>query len=156
MEARQLSSPADAFQLSLRIRHPSMDPRDISHELHMPSQFSFRAGEARDKRGRTSGVGSHAESYWFAPLDPELWESDADVNVQPFSTGTRTLELGLLRSALLLRRHAEFLRRIHAEGGDVSLLVEISPLAVTGFSLSPGCASTFSELGVVVDFEFMH
>lgn len=156
MEARQAHSPAQAFQLSLRIRHPSMDPRDISRALHIEAEYSFKAGEARHPRSRASHASSHTESYWFAPLGPVLWESDGDPQQRPFVPGNGTLELALLRCVYLLRRHAELLNRVQTDGGEASLLVEVASDAVSGFSLTPSCAGALHELGVGVDFEFGH
>lgn len=154
MEARQLKASSEAFHLSLRVRHPSMDPAEISRALHMKAEYSFKAGEVR---GRKSAVGasSHAESYWLAPLDPAFWEgTTTPASVQPYNLGMGALELAFVRCAYLLRRHAAFLHRVQAEGGEVSLLVEISTDVVSGFSLTPQCTGAFYDLGVSVDFEF--
>jgi hypothetical protein len=61
------SSPA--FCLSLHIRHPSLDPRVISHELQLAPEDAFGAGEPR-KHG---GTGVHGETYWAARLEPAFW-----------------------------------------------------------------------------------
>jgi hypothetical protein len=153
MEARQLDLPAQPFQLSLRVRHPSIDPREISRELCIEAEYSFRAGEARNSRGRTSHVSSHAESYWFAPLGPVLWAADSEPALQSFAASNPTIELALLRCTYLLRRHAGFVRELQASGGEVSLLVEVASDAISGFSLTPMCAGSLHELGVGVDFE---
>jgi hypothetical protein len=154
MEARRLKSANDAFELSLSIRHPSMDPAEISRELHMQAEHSFKAGEKRGRRRSGSTATNHAESYWLAPLDAEFWEASTLANLQPYTMEFGTLDLALVRCAYLLRRHAEFLRRVQAEGGDVTLLVSVSTDAVSGFSLTPQCAGALHALGVGVDFEF--
>ena len=41
---------APPFQLSLRIRHPSMDPADISKELGIEPEHAFRAGQPRHSK----------------------------------------------------------------------------------------------------------
>ena len=50
MEARRASQPSYPFQLSLRIRHPSIDPASISRELQIEPEHSFRAGDPRESR----------------------------------------------------------------------------------------------------------
>ena len=67
MEARRASQPSYPFQLSLRIRHPSIDPASISHELQIEPEHSFRAGDPRESRSAVTSV--HADSYWLATLD---------------------------------------------------------------------------------------
>ena len=48
------------FQLSLRIKHPSMDPANISKELGIEPEHSFRAGQSRRfENRRCAGCGSH-------------------------------------------------------------------------------------------------
>jgi hypothetical protein len=63
---------APAFCLSLHIRHPSLDPQEISRELQLTPEDAFGAGEPR--RARTYlGAGVHGETYWAARLDPVFW-----------------------------------------------------------------------------------
>jgi hypothetical protein len=58
------------FQLSLRIKHPSMDPADISKELGIEPEHSFRAGQPRHSKSGLGAAAVHASSYWLAPLHP--------------------------------------------------------------------------------------
>lgn len=153
MEARQLRPANESFQLSLRIRHPSMDPAEMSRELHMEAEYSFKAGETRGRKRSTSPTSSHAESYWLAPLEATFWQGGTIPSMQPYTVDVGTLDLALVRCAYLLRRHATFLRRVQAEGGDVSLLAQVSAEAVSGFSLTPQCAGALHALGVGIDFE---
>ena len=51
--------------------------------------------------------------------------------------------------------HAEFLRRIRSDGGQISLLVALSTGEVGSFSLSPDASRAFGELGITVEFEFV-
>jgi hypothetical protein len=45
-EARKFHSAFESFHLSLRIRHPTLNPADISRELWMePDDYCFKAGE---------------------------------------------------------------------------------------------------------------
>jgi hypothetical protein len=56
-----------------------------------------------------------------------------------------------LRSA-----HSALFHQIRSEGGQVTLLVVISPVAVSSFSLTPEVGRVFSELGNTLEFEFMN
>lgn len=71
MEARKLSNPrASPFQRSLRVRHPSLDPAEISRQLRMKAEHCFRAGDPRLSRSGLAPASVHAESYWLGALNP--------------------------------------------------------------------------------------
>ncbi|HTW38185.1 MAG TPA: hypothetical protein VMD49_06420 [Steroidobacteraceae bacterium] len=89
---------ADAFQLSLRIRHPSMDPAEISSALNLRPEHSFRAGGPCSSSTAAATGAVHRESYWLGVLNPLAHFSE-----------------------LLLPAD----RRIRSEGGEVALLVTI-------------------------------
>src|SRR5690242_6468018 len=71
MEARRLSETSvEHFQLSVRIRHPSMDPAELSEAFKIRPEHCFRAGEPRSSSsGRVTGA-LHSESYWLGILKP--------------------------------------------------------------------------------------
>src|SRR5271169_6636235 len=62
-----------AFHLSLRIKHPSVDPADISKELGIEPEHSFRAGQPRHSKSGLVTTAVYTESYWLAPLNPASW-----------------------------------------------------------------------------------
>jgi hypothetical protein len=166
MEARDISQErSPPFQISLRVRHPSIDPGTISRELRLEPEYSFKAGEPRESGSGIAATALHAESYWLGSLGSVT----SATSMSGFS-GTRanlarerlqasTLEsLTLALDALVvgfMRTHAEFIRRMQSEEGQVSLLVELSTRALNGFTLSPQFSRTFSELGVAVEFDFV-
>jgi hypothetical protein len=49
--------------------------------------------------------------------------------------------------------HEAFLRRIRSEGGEVSLLVALTPDVVSSFNLSPEVSRIFGDLGITLEFE---
>jgi hypothetical protein len=164
MEARQLSkSQPLPFELSLRIRHPSLDPADLSRELGLVAKYSFRAGEPRQSRSEITSTSVHGESYWLGTLDPTSWPAEnwlsGFANVPPArkefgSSVTRSLGWALSSSARrLLRAHAALFERIRIEGGQVSLLIALSPVAVESFNLTPEVSRIFGELGITLEFE---
>jgi hypothetical protein len=158
MEARKLSQEARRpFQISLRICHPSIDPADISRELGMEAEHSFRAGDSRQ-----SGRGVYTESYWIGVLRQTGQSFDLSLPndrrsmlaQQRLTATTETLDwaLGVSVSSLLQPR-AQFLRRLRAEGGQCSLLVNVLEGEVASFSLHPEVSRLLGELGIVVEFE---
>jgi hypothetical protein len=165
MEARKLRTPrSQPFQLSLRIRHPSLDPADISRELEIEAEHSFRAGEPRRSRSGIAPASVHSESYWLGALNPFKWPADIPLRGDPRmqlaqerlrAAASSTLGWALALSARqFFSAHAESLRRIGSGGGQISLLVTLSPAEVSSFSLAPDVSRILSDLGITVEFEF--
>jgi len=151
------------FQLSLLIKHPSMDPADISKELGIKPEHSFRSGQPRHSKSGLATVALHTESYWLAPLDPESW-----FGTVPFGPlANMAISQKLIDSAVsqnlawalglcavrFNKAHAALLQTICAEGGEISLLVTLSSTAVNAFSLPPQVSRLFGELGITLEFE---
>jgi hypothetical protein len=164
MEARKLARRSQPFLLSLRIRHPSVDPAEISRELGLQPEHSFRAGDPRLSRSGLAPASVHAESYWLGALSPGEWPADLGFSAEPLlkiarerfgSAATRSLGWALsLTAARFFKVHGELLRRIRSEGGQASLLVTMSTPEASSFSLTPEICRVFSELGVALEFEF--
>src|SRR5690349_8580535 len=77
MEARSLQeAPVEHYQLSIRIRHPSMDPAELSQAFNIQPEYCFRAGEARSSSSNWATGAVHSESYWLGVLKPSAYLSD--------------------------------------------------------------------------------
>ena len=103
------------FTVSLRIRHPTIDPSTISATLGIQPQHTWRAGQPRcDAAGAELG-GAHHDSYWMGRLmdEPQL------------SSGTVSVERVILKTLSQLRRTQSFLEQLNAEGGVAELLVSL-------------------------------
>ncbi|HEX5462727.1 MAG TPA: DUF4279 domain-containing protein [Steroidobacteraceae bacterium] len=103
------------FTVSLRIRHPTIDPATISAVLGIQPQHAWRAGEMRcDPSGAELG-GAHHDSYWISRLMDEPQLSSDGVSV----------ERVILQTLSQLRRSRAFLEQLNAEGGVAELLVSL-------------------------------
>ena len=103
------------FTVSLRIRHPTIDPATISATLGIRPQHTWRAGEPRcDSAGAELG-GAHHDSYWMGRLmdEPQL------------SSNSVSVERVILKTLSQLRRAQSFLEQLNAEGGVAELLVSL-------------------------------
>lgn len=151
------------FQLSLRIRHPCMDPKHISDELGIEPEYSFRAGQPRHSKSGLAPAAVHTESYWLAPLSSVSWFGNPSFT-EPLNLSTtqghidatiaRDLTGALsLQAVRLNKSQGMLLQKIRSEGGDISLLVTLSPAAVTNFSLPPQISRLYSESGITLEFE---
>ena len=152
------------FQLSLRIKHPSMDPADISKELGIEPEHSFRAGQPRHSKSGLVPAAVHTESYWLTPLDPASWfgnpsfaeplkrlaitQKHIDAAIAHNLTGALFLCV-----ARLSKLHGAALHKIRSESGEISLLVTLSPTAVSSFTLTPAVSRMFGEMGIALEFE---
>jgi len=166
MKARAIADSEQlAFELALRIRHPSLDPDALSKELGLEPTHTFRAGQLREPRSSASPASVHAESYWLGTLDPTAWLADIWPGIASSDSAPRkpakTIAWQSLGSALdmtarvLVRSHAALFERIRAEGGQVCLLVTLSPIAVDSFSVAPEVSQIFGQLGITIEFEMM-
>lgn len=169
MEARDLlHERASPFELALRIRHPSMDPAQISRELRLQPEHSFKVGEPRESLSGIAAAAVHCESYWLAALDPGAWSAEqlADfefprkgrtglVKERMNAVAITSVDMALsLSTSHFLRPHADFLRRIQAEGGEVALIVEMSASAAQSFTLAPTVMKVLAEFGISLELEF--
>jgi hypothetical protein len=103
------------FTVSLRIRHPTIDPAAISATLGIEPQHSWRAGELRcDPSGAELG-GAHHDSYWMGRVMDEPQLSSDSVSV----------ERVILKTLSQLRRAQSFFEQLNAEGGVAELLVSL-------------------------------
>jgi|HubBroStandDraft_4_1064222.scaffolds.fasta_scaffold319499_2 hypothetical protein len=130
-----------AFLISLRIRHPSIDPRAISQELSIDAEHAFMAGEPRESASGIASASVHAESCWLATLNPSAWL-------------TRNLSNSIALCTTHLAARSEFLQKLHREGAQMVMRVALSPLAMEDFSLSPQTTGALGKLGITVEFDF--
>jgi hypothetical protein len=131
------------FLMSLRIRHPRIDPAQISRVLGMAAQHTWRAGDPRlDSAGDEIG-GTHRESYWMGRLmsQPELAHDDVSVESQIMHT------LGTLR------RCFQFLETLKTEGGSAVLHISLYAREEFSLELLPESLSLLGRLGLTVALE---
>jgi hypothetical protein len=170
MAVPRLAQSSRPFALSLRIRHPAMDPAEISTTLGLEAVHAFKAGQSRSAPTPVSGQAAahplHTESYWLGSLD---FLSDASTRlavghsllgrVQAAYAAQRSRaysDLGLALNLFLLavaRTHEPFLRRVQTEGGQVTLIVEVTG-SLASFSITPGMSRLLDKAGIAIEFDF--
>jgi hypothetical protein len=149
MPARKPSQAATPVELSLRIRHPDIDPAEISAGVGLEPEHCFRAGEPRKTRGQDHAAGKHTQTYWLAAIDPDAWDEPIGESLP-----ARNLEGMLFYVLLRLNTQHTFLQRIQSEGGDVALLVVIDRKSAADFALPVTLARLLVQLGVSIEFNF--
>jgi hypothetical protein len=176
MQARKAAETAAApIQLSLRIRHPAIDPDEISSSLGLTPEHCFKAGAPRKAGAGGRMTGQHTQTYWLAPI-PDSWPDPAEPSFRgaiagknpardpaPAAEGlqaasrnmpSRSLD-GMLLFLLhrLNARHA-FLQRIQSDGGDVSVIMVMERESAADFTLPVSVARLLAQLGISIEFNF--
>ncbi|HEV7443787.1 MAG TPA: hypothetical protein VGO18_14430 [Steroidobacteraceae bacterium] len=138
--------PASAFSysVSLRVRHPTLDLSVLTDKLRLEPAHSWTAGEPRRSQTGAPLGGNHRDSYWSAPLPAQM----DGPNSMP-------LELFFSQQVLQLSRHRDFLNKLQSGGGEVSLLVEIAPVANASLTFSSATARKLADLCIEVEFQFV-
>jgi hypothetical protein len=128
------------FTISLRIRHPSIDPATVTRVLGMEPQHTWQAGAARRGPAGEALEGIYRETYWMGRLmeEPQL------------SSGQVSVESVLLQTLAHLRRSQDFLEQLHAEGGVAELYVTLFAREDFRLELSAQSLALLGRLGLAV------
>jgi Domain of unknown function (DUF4279) len=98
------------YKISLRVRHPSMDPAEITYSLRFnPSQF-WSAGERRASPSDGPLEGVWPDTYWTARVVEGEWPG-------------KDLEAAIAELADRLETNKGFFERVRSDGGTVELFV---------------------------------
>jgi hypothetical protein len=131
------------YAVTLRLRHPTIDPALLTKTLKLDPIYSWKAGDPRLSQSGAPLGGQHRDSYWSARLPAEM-------------VGSATVSLETFLSAQLgqLARHRDFLSDFQAQGGEISLVVEVAPLASTVLTLTSAMSRRLADLNIEVEFQF--
>jgi hypothetical protein len=129
--------------LSLGIRHPDIDPAQITRELGLQPVHVWRNGQERLDEAGTALGGTHRGTYWFCEIAP-----------RPAFSGERTVvESELTRLLHILRKSIVFLQGLHYSGGSTDLCVTIFAHGDFRIELLPEETGLLGRLGVVMTVE---
>jgi Domain of unknown function (DUF4279) len=131
------------FTISLRLRHPAIDPSRITQMLGIEPQHTWKAGDPRRDPAGGALAGVYRESYWMGRLMDE-----------PQLSSTRlSVESVLLQTLAHLRRSHDFLEQLHAEGGVAELHVSLYAREDFRLELSAQSLGLLGRLGFAVALE---
>lgn len=138
-----------SFGISLRVRHPSLDPDLITTTLGLKPDHCWGCGEPRRSASGAKLGGTHRETYWSATLP-------SDGFGVPLPSRLYLEPAGMLaRHVLQLKRHRPFFEQLRSAGGDASLMMELAPGAETTLRLDAAILRQLAELGLAVELEIM-
>ena len=131
------------FTVSLRLRHPAIDPAEITQTLGIEPQHTWKAGEPRRDPVGGALEGIYRVSYWMGRLMDEPQLSSARLSVESV----------LLQILARLRRSYDFLEQLHAEGGVAELHISLYAREDFRFELSGESLGLLGRLGLAVALE---
>jgi hypothetical protein len=164
------------IELSLRIRHPAIDPEEISTALGLVPEHCFKAGASRAPHAGGRDAGHHTQTYWLASVPSEPWPDpieptflaaiaarrpglDVALSTEGWQSAAQNFKAWSVEVILLyfLRRlsaRQPFLQRMQSEGGDVALIMLIGRKSTADFTLPLSTARLLVQLGISLDFKF--
>ena len=131
------------FTMSLRIRHPDIDPERITQRLGLQPQHCWRAGEERRGSSGEFLTGTYRESYWVCELMP-------DPQLATESTG---VESELMQVMSKLHESLDFLKSIRASGGAGEVHVSVFAREPFRIELLAEIASMLGQAGIGLTLE---
>jgi hypothetical protein len=131
------------YRVTFRIRHPSMDPRDITAVLGRDPVHSGKAGDPRrTPKGRPLG-GTNRETYWYVRI--------AEGNSPP-----RSLAAALDDALNELAEHRIFVQRVRAEGGRSEFFVCWFFQSQAGETFEHSTLAKMADLGIDLTLDNYH
>jgi hypothetical protein len=128
------------FTVSLRIRHPNIEPSRITETLGIQPQHTWKAGERRRDPACGDRTGAYRESYWMGRLMDEPQLSSRETSVESV----------LLQTLTQLRRSQPFLEQLNADGGAAELSVSLLAHEDFRLELSADSMALLGRLGLSV------
>jgi Domain of unknown function (DUF4279) len=131
------------FTVSLRIRHPGIDPSTITEELGIKPQHTWKAGDRRMDAAGDTIEGSYRESYWMARL----------VEHPLLSSEQQSVERMLTQTLTQLLRSQSFLEQINTGQGVAELHVSLFAREEFTLPLSADALALLARLRLAVTFD---
>lgn len=126
------------FSIVLLVRHPSIDPKEISAELRLEPFSSWKVGDLRTTPKGTALPGVREQSFWN-----HVFEYEGDSRF--FEETERLL------GQLALRK--DFFVRIGKEGGYAEIYLQLPGDVNQGSSAKPSLLKLMAELGLHLGVE---
>lgn len=130
----------EEFTIALRVRHPSIEPAEITRTLGLEPRHSWKAGEQRRSPAGKPLGGTYRESCWMGVLAQNPGHSSDNVNI----------ETALLQTLAQLRRSRQFLAQLKGEGGEAEIHMSIFGHDNFRLELSAEALAHLGRLGLAI------
>lgn len=131
------------YSVSIRIRHPSIDPQKLTTMLGFAPQYSWRAGDRKPEGSGESGSATYRETYWLGRVPSVAAEAIPDL----------PLENAIMFALLHIQRVDAFWTELIASGGSARIIVEVFGGRDLTLDLSPGTLSMLARFGVAISVD---
>jgi hypothetical protein len=145
------------FSIALRIRHPSIDPAEVTRRLGIDPQHAWRVGEPRHLDDDDAGSAVHRETYWVGLLPPPRlgpalapWSEQIEERVRSAEAHP---QVSLYFTLLKMKREARFWREFADEGGTVECLLQVHRADRFQLDLSQALLLALVELRITLSIE---
>jgi len=129
---------AGSFRMTLLVRHPDIEPSEISGQLDLRPHTAFKAGSPRVLPNGKALPGLATESRWS--------------HIFALDTSLR-LEAALEGIVEHLERHSKFVNELNLRGANIELYVKVSGDVNMGDSLSWKLLGRMAKLHVALGME---
>ena len=129
-----------SYVVTLRVRHPNIDPQDITKTLGIEPQRTWRAGEARKTPVGTALNGVWRHTYWYTQL------YEAEYGDQKLAEALQ----GLLNR---LSPFKEYFRSIRNGGGHVEFFIGWKFYHNSGEVFEPELLARLAELHISLSLD---
>lgn len=126
------------YRISLAIRHPNMDPADITRALGLRPTRSWLAGSERRTPAGTRLSGINVNSYWTTGKD---------------AVGKRAFFDGVIEMIQQLESLSDFLGLVTSTGGTVDITVNLPGRVNVGDTIAASDLARLSRLNVNLGVE---
>jgi hypothetical protein len=144
------------YSIALRIRHPSIDPAEITRQLDIVPQHAWRAGEPRTIEAGEVGSAFYRETYWVGLLPPR----PQDLPLREVLGLSALLKSSVTHPPVVLyfmllkmKRAAAFWREFAGQGGTVECLLQVHHAERFQFDLSQALLIALVELKITLSIE---
>jgi hypothetical protein len=151
-------APQD-FSIALRVRHPSIDPAEVTEKLGIEPQHAWRAGEPRRVDDDDAGSAVHRETYWVGLLPPpRLMGAALAPWIEPAAAerlraAANVPQASLYFTLLKMKRSAGFWREFAEQGGTVECLLQVHKSDRFQLDLSQALLLALVDLRITLSIE---
>jgi hypothetical protein len=128
-----------SYCVIFRIRHPSIDPREITMKLGMKPHRFWKAGERRTTPGSRALKGNFPDSLWS--------------HHDEYEGRSRNFFERVDRLAIRLEPHNAFLHDISASGGQCEIYIQLPGSMNIGDSVHPKTLRLLADLNILLSAE---
>ena len=144
---------SQGLSVSLKIRHPHIDPALLTRELGIEPQYCWQAGDLRPPEFGASSQERFRESYWVARINPPDYAERLATPAFPSSTQSGLPSLMFFSSLLLLKRKSALWERLRSEGGQAELMISLLVDENFRLDLPPELLALLSATGMSVSID---